>query len=438
MSRPERRLLMKAFSMALILLLSILGVAFSATNTVYHRGARGAHPGREALWANRPRHVTPTYQSPYVGQDSPANPLTQETSAYEDPKLTGEEMAAKCSSAKGNGSREICGYCKELLSCAPGEVPGATFCGERAWCRMVSLEGESRAGCFPECPECECPSVGQDGRLFPDPLDPRTYFVCDDFALRGQRFYRCPPGTHFDAQSEHTSSALPSASTSGRPMTSTFAETTTAAPTPSPCLVDCQLSTLIFLRFFPLVLAAGILFLLGGAILLLALREDQPNPRQQHVSPSIDRYNASPTVVSISSTEGVDRGDTAPELPAPALSATDLPPSPVQARNQLYRTHRGRDPRDGPTSRRSRRRHRQTSASLFRQRSFSIPRAHLRRRKDDHLRLLSLKPTQLPERSTGCVSLQLRDDAHTARELLTVSQRQYQQHHYPASGTATS
>lgn len=322
--------------------------------------------------------------------------------------------------------------------------------------RSVPSGVETNAGCFSECPECECPSLGQDGRLFPDPLDPRTYFVCDDFALRGQRFYRCPPGSHFDAQSEaceldppttaapstttantlttattttsffSTNSALPSVeSTSRQPMTTTSAGTT-AAPTHSHCLVDCQLSTLLFLRFFPLMLAAGILFLLGGVILLLVLRDDQPSPRHQHsdphVSASIDRYNTSPVVTSISSTEGADRVDTAPE---PALSTV------VSARNPLYRS---RVPRGGPTSRRSHRRHRQTSASLLRQRSISIPRAYLRRRKEDHLRLLSLKPTQLPERSTGCVSLELRDDAHTTRELHTVSQHQYHQHHYPCLG----
>lgn len=125
---------------------SILGVAFSATNTVYQRHARGANQGREetatglgqTLWANQMSRMTPAYQPLYVGQGGPVNHFNQDASVYEDPKLTEEEMGAKCSSTKGNGSREVCGYCKELLSCTSDEVPRATFCGDNAWCRCVS------------------------------------------------------------------------------------------------------------------------------------------------------------------------------------------------------------------------------------------------------------------------------------------------------------
>nr|XP_027233789.1 uncharacterized protein LOC113825181 [Penaeus vannamei] len=157
---------------------------------------------------------------------------------YSDPELPQDELQAKCRDKEG----EICGYCKQMVTCdASGPLP--TMCGKGTWCRTVDSGVESNAGCFPECPECECPSVGQDGRLFPDPLDPRTYFVCDDFALRGQRFYRCPPGTHFDAQSEQceldppttavtfTTTSAASFSTSA---TSFFSTNPSRAPTSSP------------------------------------------------------------------------------------------------------------------------------------------------------------------------------------------------------------
>ncbi|XP_037789407.1 uncharacterized protein LOC119584841 [Penaeus monodon] len=144
---------------------------------------------------------------------------------YQDPELPQDELEARCRDKEG----EICGYCKQMVTC---DVSGpiTTMCGKGTWCRTVPSGVETNAGCFSECPECECPSLGQDGRLFPDPLDPRTYFVCDDFALRGQRFYRCPPGSHFDAQSEACELDPP---TTAAPSTTTANALTTATSTSS-------------------------------------------------------------------------------------------------------------------------------------------------------------------------------------------------------------
>ncbi|XP_042876849.1 uncharacterized protein LOC122256318 [Penaeus japonicus] len=145
---------------------------------------------------------------------------------YNDPELPQDELQAKCRDKEG----EICGYCKQMVTC-DSSGPTSAMCGKGMWCRTVGSGVETNAGCFSECPECQCPEVGQDGRLFPDPLDPRTYFVCDKFALHGQRFYRCPPGTHFDAQSEACELDPPTTPALSTTTTTTAAHSTTTPTT---------------------------------------------------------------------------------------------------------------------------------------------------------------------------------------------------------------
>ncbi|XP_037789406.1 uncharacterized protein LOC119584839 [Penaeus monodon] len=117
--------------------------------------------------------------------------------AYEDPVIDGGEAIEKCDALTG----EVCGYCKQIISCEGDSndiTTSHTMCQPGEYCLQFTDPMNGRlAGCFEECVDCQCP-IPLDSVLHPDMYDDRTYFTCNDFETKGQRFFRCGTTQYFD------------------------------------------------------------------------------------------------------------------------------------------------------------------------------------------------------------------------------------------------
>ncbi|XP_042876851.1 uncharacterized protein LOC122256319 isoform X2 [Penaeus japonicus] len=117
--------------------------------------------------------------------------------AYKDPVIEDDEAIAKCEELDG----EVCGYCKQVISCefeGNNITTSNTMCNPGEYCLQFTDPANGRlAGCFEECVDCQCP-IPYDSVLHPDMYDDRTYFTCNDYDTKGQRFYRCGTTQYFD------------------------------------------------------------------------------------------------------------------------------------------------------------------------------------------------------------------------------------------------